>query len=78
MFDIYKDMWSFEPEFVLKIIYTSFNIVLTFEIEPKQENVKNVNRLKILSILYRILSVTGCCTKYPQLFLLAFTASENN
>ena len=46
MFDIYKDMWSFEPEFVLKIIYTSFNIVLTFEIEPKQGNVKNVNWFK--------------------------------
>ena len=75
MFDIHKDIWSLGFLFILSIIYIHFNIVLTFEIEPKQGNVENVNRFKSEGfIFYLILVVTGsnscCCTKYAQFFLL--------
>ena len=46
MFDIHKDIWSLGFPFILYIIHIHFNIVLTFQIEPKQGNVKNVNRFK--------------------------------
>ena len=57
------------------MIYIHFNLVLTFDIEPKQGNVENVNRFKSEGfIFYLILVVSGsnscCCTKYAQLFLL--------
>ena len=57
------------------MIYINFNLVLTFEIEPKQGNVENVNRVKSEGfIFYLILVVTGsnscCCTKYAKFFLL--------
>ena len=57
------------------MIYIHFNLVLTFEIEPKQGNVENVNRFKSEGfVFYWILVVTGsnsCCfTKYAQFFLL--------
>ena len=75
MFDIHKDIWSLGFLFILSIIYIHFNIVLTFEIEPKQGNVENVNRFKIEGyISYSILLVTdsiSCCyTEYEQLFLM--------
>ena len=75
MFDIHKDIWSLGFLFILSIIYIHFNIVLTFEIEPKQGNVENVNRFKNEGFIsYWILVVTGsiscCCTEYAQLFLL--------
>ena len=57
------------------MIQIHFNIALTFEIEPKQGNVENVNRFKNeMFIFYWILVVTGsnscCCTKYAQFFSL--------
>ena len=57
------------------MIYIHFNLVLTFEIEPKQGNVENVNRFKNEGFIsYWILVVTGsiscCCTEYAHLFLL--------
>ena len=57
------------------MIHIHFNLVQTFEIEPKQGNVENANRLKNEGfIFYWILVVTGsnsrCYTKYAQLFLL--------
>ena len=57
------------------MIYIHFNLVLTFEIEPKQGNVENVNRFKNEGFIsYSILVVTGsiscCCTEYEQLFFL--------
>ena len=57
------------------MINIHFDLVLTFEIEPKQGNVENVNRFKSEGfIFYLILVVTGsiscCCTEYAQLFLL--------
>ena len=75
MFDIQKDIWSHGFTFILQIIHIHFNIVLTFEIEPKQGNVKNVNRFNNEGFIFHwILEETGsncCCyTKYPQLFLL--------
>ena len=42
------------------MIQIHFNIALTFEIEPKQGNVENVNRFKNEGfIFYWILVVTG-------------------
>ena len=42
------------------MIYIHFNLVLTFEIEPKQGNVENVNRFKNEEyISYLILVGTG-------------------
>ena len=42
------------------IIHIHFNIVPTFQIEPKQGNVENVNRFKDEGfIFYWILVVTG-------------------
>ena len=75
MFDIHKDIWSLGIPFILYMIYIYHNIVLTFEIEPKQGNVKNVNRFNNEGFIFHwILEETGsncCCyTKYPQLFLL--------
>ena len=75
IFDIHKDIWSLGFPFILQIIHIHFNIVLTFEIEPKQGNVENVNWFKSEEfIFYLILVVTGsnscCCTKYAQLCLL--------
>ena len=75
MFDIQKDIWSLGFPFILQIIHIHFNIVLTFDIEPKQGNVENVNRSKNEEfIFYCILVVTGsiscCCTDNAQLFLL--------
>ena len=46
MFDIHKDIWSLGSPFILLIIHIHFDIVLTFQIEPKQGNVENVNRFK--------------------------------
>ena len=70
-----KDIWSLSFPFMLKIIHIHFNLVQTFEIEPKHRNVENVNRFKNEGfIFYWIFVVTGpnscCCTKYAQLFLL--------
>ena len=69
MFDIYKDIWSLGVPFILLKIHIHFNIILTFEIEPKQGNVENVNQFKNDGfIFYSISIVTGsnscCCTKY--------------
>ena len=46
MFNIHKDIWSLEFQLIVEIIHIHFNIVLTFEIEPKQGNVEIVNRFK--------------------------------
>ena len=46
MFDIHKDIWSLCFPFIMYMIQIHFNIVLTFQIELKQENVENVNRFK--------------------------------
>ena len=46
MFDIYKDIWSHNFPFMLKIIHICFNLVQTFEIEPKQGNVEKGNQFK--------------------------------
>ena len=47
MFDIHKDIWSLGFPSMLYIIHIHFNLVQAFEIEPKQGNVENVNRLKM-------------------------------
>ena len=57
------------------MIHIHFNLVQTFEIEPKQGNVENVKGFKNERFnFYWILVVTGpnicCCTKYAQFFLL--------
>ena len=57
------------------MIHIHFNLVQTFEIEPKHQNVENVNRFKNAGFIsYWISILTGsnsCCyTKYAQLFLL--------
>ena len=46
MFDIQKDIWSLGFPFIQLIIPIHFNIALTFQIEPKQGNVENINWFK--------------------------------
>ena len=77
MFDIHEDNWSLGFLFLQLVIHLDFNIVLTFEMEPKQGNVENVNWFKNEGfIFYWISIVTGCCcAKYAQLILLDIQSS---
>ena len=45
MFDIHKDIWSIGFQFIL--VHIHFNIILSFEIQPKQGNGENINQLKV-------------------------------
>ena len=60
MFDIHKDIWSLGFPSMLYIIHIHFNLVQTFEFEPKHQNVENVNQFKNAGFIsYWISIVTG-------------------
>ena len=59
IFNIHKDNWSLGFQFFLEIINIHFNVVLTFEIEPKQGNVESVNKLKRIIYFLRDISSKG-------------------
>ena len=67
MFDIHEDNWSLGFLFLQLVIHIDFNIVLTFEMEPKQGNVENVNWFKNEAFLFywiSDISSKGACTYY--------------
>ena len=57
------------------MIHIHINIVITFEIEPKQGIVENINLFRnetfIFNWILKVFGSNSCfCTKYAQLFLM--------